>query len=46
LDELSLGELVAVLTLGQDNSFGQPLESQMRSTLLAVWLTGRIRLLP
>lgn len=40
MDELSLGELVAVLTLGQDNSFGQPLESQMRSTLLAVWLAG------
>ena len=38
MDELSLGELVAVLTLGQDSSFGQPLESQMRSTLLAIWL--------
>src|SRR5262249_51666070 len=38
MDELSLGELVAVLTLGQDSSFGQPLESQMRSTLLARWL--------
>src|ERR1022692_469587 len=38
--ELSLGELVAILTLGQDSSFGQPLESQMRSTLLAIWLAG------
>ena len=33
-----MGELVAVLALGQDNSFGQPADSQMRSTLLAVWL--------
>jgi HD-GYP domain-containing protein (c-di-GMP phosphodiesterase class II) len=33
-----MGELVAVLALGQDNSFGQPAESQLRSTLLAVWL--------
>jgi hypothetical protein len=40
MDELSLGELVAVLTLGQDSSFGQPLESRMRSTLLAIWLAG------
>ena len=40
MDELSLGELVAVLTLGQDSSFGQPLESQMRATLLAIWLAG------
>ena len=40
MDELSLGELVAVLALGQDSSFGQPLESQMRSTLLAIWLAG------
>ena len=40
MDELSLGELVAVLTLGQDSSFGQPLESQMRSTLLAIWLAA------
>jgi HD-GYP domain-containing protein (c-di-GMP phosphodiesterase class II) len=38
MDELSLSELVAVLTLGQDSSFGQPLESQLRATLLAVWL--------
>jgi HD-GYP domain-containing protein (c-di-GMP phosphodiesterase class II) len=38
MDALTMGELVAVLALGQDNSFGQPLESQMRSTLLAIWL--------
>jgi HD-GYP domain-containing protein (c-di-GMP phosphodiesterase class II) len=36
--ELSLGELIATFTLGQDNAFGQPLESQLRSTLLATWL--------
>lgn len=35
---LRLGELVATLALGQDNAFGQPLESQLRSCLLAVWL--------
>src|ERR1700731_3632289 len=33
-----MGELVAVLALGQDSSFGQPLECQLRSTLLAIWL--------
>jgi HD-GYP domain-containing protein (c-di-GMP phosphodiesterase class II) len=33
-----MGELAAVLALGQDNAFGQPLESQLRATLLAVWL--------
>jgi HD-GYP domain-containing protein (c-di-GMP phosphodiesterase class II) len=38
VDALTMGELVAVLALGQDNAFGQPLESQLRSTLLAVWL--------
>jgi hypothetical protein len=43
MDELSLGELVTVLTLGQDSSFGQPLESQMRSTLLAIWLAASAR---
>lgn len=36
--QLSLGELVAIFALGQDNAFGQPLESQLRSTLLATWL--------
>src|SRR5690349_13866023 len=35
---LTMGELVAVLALGQDSSFGQPLETQARSTLLAIWL--------
>ena len=38
MDGLTTGELVAVLALGQDNAFGQPLESQLRSTLLATWL--------
>jgi HD-GYP domain-containing protein (c-di-GMP phosphodiesterase class II)/DNA-binding CsgD family transcriptional regulator len=33
--QLRLGELVATLALGQDNAFGQPLESQLRSCLLA-----------
>ena len=32
------GELVATLALAQDNAFGQPLESQLRSCLLAGWL--------
>jgi HD-GYP domain-containing protein (c-di-GMP phosphodiesterase class II)/DNA-binding CsgD family transcriptional regulator len=32
---LHLGELVATLALAQDNAFGQPLESQLRSCLLA-----------
>ena len=40
MDELSLGELVAIISFGQDSSFGQPLEFQMRSTLLAIWLAG------
>ena len=35
---LRLGELVATFALGQDNAFGQPLESQLRSCLLASWL--------
>jgi hypothetical protein len=35
---LTAGELIAVLALGQDNAFGQPLESQARCTLLAIWL--------
>jgi hypothetical protein len=38
VDALTMGELVAVLALGQDNAFGQPLETQARSTLLAIWL--------
>src|SRR6187397_312815 len=32
---LRLGELVATLALAQDNAFGQPLDSQLRSCLLA-----------
>ena len=35
---LRLSELVATLALAQDNSFGQPLESQLRSCLLATWI--------
>jgi hypothetical protein len=35
---LRLGELVATLALAQDNAFGQPLESQLRSCLLAMWM--------
>lgn len=34
-----MGELVATFALGQDNAFGQPLESQLRSCLLASWLS-------
>jgi HD-GYP domain-containing protein (c-di-GMP phosphodiesterase class II) len=34
---LRLGEFVATLALAQDNAFGQPLESQLRSCLLASW---------
>jgi HD-GYP domain-containing protein (c-di-GMP phosphodiesterase class II)/DNA-binding CsgD family transcriptional regulator len=33
---LRLGELVATLALAQDNAFGQPFDSQLRSCLLAV----------
>ena len=35
---LRMGELVATLALAQDNAFGQPLESQLRSCLLAAWM--------
>jgi HD-GYP domain-containing protein (c-di-GMP phosphodiesterase class II)/DNA-binding CsgD family transcriptional regulator len=35
---LRLSEFVATLALAQDNAFGQPLESQLRSCLLATWL--------
>jgi HD-GYP domain-containing protein (c-di-GMP phosphodiesterase class II) len=41
---LRLGELVATLALAQDNAFGQPLESQLRSCLLASWLAEAIGL--
>ena len=37
-EQLRLGELVATLALAQDNAFGQPLESQLRSCLLATWI--------
>jgi HD-GYP domain-containing protein (c-di-GMP phosphodiesterase class II)/predicted DNA-binding protein (UPF0251 family) len=43
-NELRLGELIATFTLGQDNAFGQPLESQLRSTLLATWLADHLGL--
>jgi HD-GYP domain-containing protein (c-di-GMP phosphodiesterase class II) len=36
---LRLSELVATLALAQDNAFGQPLESQLRSCLLASWMS-------
>jgi HD-GYP domain-containing protein (c-di-GMP phosphodiesterase class II) len=36
--QLRLGEFVATLALAQDNAFGQPLESQLRSCLLANWM--------
>jgi HD-GYP domain-containing protein (c-di-GMP phosphodiesterase class II) len=35
---LRFAEFVATLALAQDNAFGQPLESQLRSCLLASWL--------
>lgn len=35
---LRRSEFVATLALAQDNAFGQPLESQLRSCLLAMWL--------
>ncbi len=35
---LRLGELVATLALAQDNAFGQPFDSQLRSCLLATAL--------
>jgi HD-GYP domain-containing protein (c-di-GMP phosphodiesterase class II)/DNA-binding CsgD family transcriptional regulator len=35
---LRMGEFVATLALAQDNAFGQPLESQLRSCLLAAWM--------
>jgi hypothetical protein len=38
MPNLRLGEFVASLALAQDNAFGQPLESQLRSCLLATWL--------
>jgi HD-GYP domain-containing protein (c-di-GMP phosphodiesterase class II) len=43
---LRFGELIATLALGQDNCFGQPLESQLRSCLLATWIAEQARLTP
>ncbi len=37
-NELRQSEFVATLALAQDNAFGQPLESQLRSCLLASWI--------
>lgn len=39
-----MGELVATLALAQDNAFGQPLESQLRSCLLAGWICDEAEL--
>src|SRR3954469_5901495 len=36
--QLRLAEFIATLALAQDNAFGQPLESQLRSCLLASWI--------
>lgn len=33
-----MGELAATFALAQDNCFGQPLESQLRSCLLGIWM--------
>jgi HD-GYP domain-containing protein (c-di-GMP phosphodiesterase class II) len=41
---LRLGEFVATLALAQDNAFGQPLESQLRSCLLANWICEAAKL--
>lgn len=35
---LRFGEFICTLALAQDNAFGQPLESQLRSCLLGTWL--------
>ena len=43
---LRLGEFAATLALAQDNAFGQPLESQFRSCLLAAWLCSEARFDP
>jgi HD-GYP domain-containing protein (c-di-GMP phosphodiesterase class II) len=43
-NQLRLAEFVATLALAQDNAFGQPLESQLRSCLLASWLCEAARL--
>ncbi|MEZ5098826.1 MAG: hypothetical protein R3C15_03295 [Thermoleophilia bacterium] len=40
---LRLSEFVATLALAQDNAFGQPLESQLRSCLLGTWICDAAR---
>jgi hypothetical protein len=40
--EIRLGELIATFSLGQDSAFGQPLESQLRSCLIATWLADAL----
>jgi HD-GYP domain-containing protein (c-di-GMP phosphodiesterase class II) len=40
--QLRLAEFVATLALAQDNAFGQPLESQLRSCLLASWMCEEV----
>lgn len=37
-DAIALAELVATLSLAQDSAFGQPLESELRACLFAVWI--------
>ena len=37
-NRLRLGEFVGTMALAQDNAFGQPLESQLRSCILATWM--------
>lgn len=37
-DAVGLAELVATLSLAQDSAFGQPLESELRTCLLSVWI--------
>jgi hypothetical protein len=44
--QLRPSELVATLALAQDNAFGQPLESQLRSCLLASWIAEDARFDP
>ena len=41
---VSLGELVATLSLAQDSAFGQPLESELRTCLLALGIARELGL--
>lgn len=43
---LRLAEFVATLALAQDGAFGQPLESQLRSCLLATWIADAAKFDP